>query len=84
MRESHAFERLRERAVLSLLPIGREKKHVLYWLSFFEVEVMAFSWPAVSSASGLGRQHVFFGTSWLIAVWKYSRRQVGKYTFRYV
>ena len=50
MRESYAFERLRERAVLSLLPIGREKKA---GLSFFEDEVMALSWPAVSSAFGL-------------------------------
>ena len=53
MRESYAFERLRERAVLSLLPIGREKKAGLSQLSFFEDEVMALSWPAVSSAFGL-------------------------------
>ena len=54
VRESRAFERLRERAVLSLLPIGREKKAGLSQLSFFKDEVMAFSWPAVSSAFGLG------------------------------
>ena len=53
MRESYAFERLRERAVLSLLPIGREKKAGLSQLSFFQDEVMALSWPAVSSAFGL-------------------------------
>ena len=53
MRESCAFERLRERAVLSLLPIGREKKAGLSQLSFFEDEVMALSGPAVSSAFGL-------------------------------
>lgn len=53
VRESYAFERLRERAVLSLLPIGREKKAGLSQLSFFEDEVMALSWPAVSSAFGL-------------------------------
>ena len=53
MRESYALERLRERAVLSLLPIGREKKAGLSQLSFFEDEVMALSWPAVSSAFGL-------------------------------
>ena len=53
MRESYAFERLRERAVLSLLPICREKKAGLSQLSFFEDEVMALSWPAVSSAFGL-------------------------------
>ena len=51
VRERRAFKRLRERAVLSLLPIGREKKARLSQLSFFEDEVMAFSWPAVSSAS---------------------------------
>ena len=42
VRESCAFERLRERAVLSLLPIGREKKAGLSQLSFFEDEIMAF------------------------------------------
>ena len=53
VRESRAFKRLRERALLSLLPIGREMKAGLSKLSFFEDEVMAFCELAVSSASGI-------------------------------